>query len=152
MKLSIKVFISQWFVHIYQKNSETENLNTLITELLELYYPFRLFIKILFLKDTLYVNLAVFDMTCCCEITVVGIIVRSSRSEVFCNKDVLRNFAKFTGKPLCQSPFLNKVAGLRPDACSFIKKRLWHRCFPVNFAKFLGTPFLKEHHWWLLLL
>ena len=23
-----------------------------------------------------------------------------------------------------------------------IKQRLWHRCFPVNFAKFLQTPFL----------
>ena len=22
-----------------------------------------------------------------------------------------------------------------------LKKRLWHRCFPVNFAKFLRTPF-----------
>ena len=24
--------------------------------------------------------------------------------------------------------------------------------FPVNFAKFLGTPFFTEHLWWLLLL
>ena len=27
-------------------------------------------------------------------------------------------------------------------ACNFIKKSLWHRCFPVNFEKFLRTPFL----------
>ena len=26
----------------------------------------------------------------------------------------------------------------------FIKKRLWHRCFPLNFAKFLRTPFLQN--------
>ena len=31
------------------------------------------------------------------------------------------------------------------------KKRLWYRCFPVNFAKFLKTPFFIEHLWWLLL-
>ena len=31
---------------------------------------------------------------------------------VFCKKGVLRNFAKFTGKDLCQSLFFNKVAGL----------------------------------------
>ena len=31
---------------------------------------------------------------------------------VFCKKGVLRNFAKFTGKHLCQSLFFNKVAGL----------------------------------------
>ena len=35
---------------------------------------------------------------------------RSSRPEVFCKKVVLRNFRKFTGKHLCQSLFLNKVA------------------------------------------
>ena len=29
-------------------------------------------------------------------------------------KDVLRNFAKFMGKRLCQSLFFNKVAVLRP--------------------------------------
>ena len=32
-----------------------------------------------------------------------------------------------------------------------LKKRPWHRCFPVNFAKFLRIPFLKEHLRWLLL-
>ena len=39
---------------------------------------------------------------------------RSSHPEVFCKKGVLSNFAKFTGKHLCQSLFLNEVAGLRP--------------------------------------
>ena len=61
-------------------------------------------------------------------------------------KGVLRNFVKFTGKHLCQSLFLIKF-----KACTFIKKRLWHRCFPVNFAKFLRTTFLTEHLRWLLL-
>ena len=28
-----------------------------------------------------------------------------------------------------------------PACCNFLKKRLWHRCFPVNFVKFLRTPF-----------
>ena len=74
---------------------------------------------------------------------------RSSRP-VFCQKGVLRNFAKFTGKHLCQSLFFNKVAGLRPGTIS--KKRLWYRCFPANFAKFLRRTLLTEHLWWLLLL
>ena len=38
---------------------------------------------------------------------------RSSRPEVFCKKGVVRNFAKFTGKHMCQSLFFNKVAGLQ---------------------------------------
>ena len=62
-------------------------------------------------------------------------ISRSSRLKVFCKKGVLRNFAKLIGKHLCQSLFFNKVAA----------------CFPVNFAKFLRTPFLTEHLRWLLL-
>ena len=47
-------------------------------------------------------------------------------------KGVLKNFAKFTGKTTVPESLLNKVAGLR------------HRCFPVNFAKFLRTPFLQN--------
>ena len=34
--------------------------------------------------------------------------------EVFYKKGALENFAKFSGKHLCQSLFFNKVAGLRP--------------------------------------
>ena len=71
----------------------------------------------------------------------------NNRLEVFRKTDVLRNLTKFTGKHLCQSLFLNKVAGL--EASNFI--RLWHRCFPMNFVKFLRTPFFIEHLWWLLL-
>ena len=33
----------------------------------------------------------------------------------------------------------------------YLKKRLWHSCFRVNFVKFLRTPFFEEHPWWLLL-
>ena len=35
-------------------------------------------------------------------------LFRSSRPEVFCKRDVLQNFAKFTRKHLCQSLFFNK--------------------------------------------
>ena len=27
---------------------------------------------------------------------------------------------------------------------TLLKLRLWHKCFPVNFAKFLRTPFLQN--------
>ena len=57
-------------------------------------------------------------------------------------KGVLKNFAKFTGKHLWQSLFLT---------ASFLEKRLWHRCFPMNLATFLRTLFLTEHLWWMLL-
>ena len=68
--------------------------------------------------------------------------------EVFCKKSVFRNFAKFTGKHLCLSLFFNKVVG---GSARLLKKRLWHRCFPVNFTKFQRSPFFTEHLWSLLL-
>ena len=37
-----------------------------------------------------------------------------------------------------------------PAPATLSKKRLWHRCFPVNFTKFLRTTFFTEHRWWLL--
>ena len=68
---------------------------------------------------------------------------RSSHRRCSVRKSILRNFAKFTGKHLCQSFFFNKVAGLRPAI--LLKTRLWHSCFPVNFARFLRIPFFTEH-------
>ena len=50
---------------------------------------------------------------------------------------------------ICASLFFNKVTGLRPS--TLLKKRLQRKCFPVNFAKFTRTTFLKEHLWGLFL-
>ena len=50
---------------------------------------------------------------------------RSSHSELLFRKKFQINFEKFTGKHLCQSP------------ATLLKKKLWYRCFPVNFAIFL---------------
>ena len=62
---------------------------------------------------------------------------RSSHREVFRKKSVLRNLAKFTGK------------GLRP--ATLLKRRLWYRFLPVNFAKYLRTLFLRSTSGRLLL-
>ena len=35
------------------------------------------------------------------------------------------------------------LIGLKAE--TLIKKRLWHRCFPKMFAKFLGTTYFIEH-------
>ena len=58
-------------------------------------------------------------------------------------KSVHKNFAKFTGNQPFQSLLFNKVADMRP--ASLLEKILWDRSFPVDFAKFLRTPFFTEH-------
>ena len=56
---------------------------------------------------------------------------RSSRFEMFCRKCVLRNFAKFTEKHLCQSLFLNKVEALAQvfscEFCEIFKNTFFYR-------------------------
>ena len=74
--------------------------------------------------------------------------IRSSRPEVFIEKGVRRNFAKSTGKHLCQSLISIK---LQASALQLYQKRSSAiRCFPVNFAKFPRTPLFTEQLWWLL--
>ena len=68
-----------------------------------------------------------------------GTKYRSSHQKCSLRKGVLRNFTRFTGKHLCQSLFFICVR-----LATLLKKRLWHRCFPVNFAKFLRTLFLQN--------
>ena len=55
-----------------------------------------------------------------------------------------KNLENFIGKHLCWSLFFIK-------ACSFIKKRPQHSCFPMKFAKILRKFFLTERLRWLLL-
>ena len=59
--------------------------------------------------------------------------VRNSRSQMYFKIGALRNFVIFKGKQLCWS-VLNKIPGLK--ACNFIKRRLQHRCFLMDIAKF----------------
>ena len=59
---------------------------------------------------------------------------RSSHQRCSIKIGLLKNFLKFAGKHLCQSLF---------QVCNIIKIRLWHRSFPVNFAKFLRTPIYR---------
>ena len=46
--------------------------------------------------------------TCISTVMLICTKLRSSCPEVFCQKGVLRDFAKFTGKHLRQSLFFNK--------------------------------------------
>ena len=58
--------------------------------------------------------------------------------KVFCIKDILGNFVKFTGKHLCQSLFLNKVAGLMH--VTLFKKKL-AQMFSCGFCEISKNTF-----------
>ena len=72
---------------------------------------------------------------------------RSSHRRCSVRKGVLRNFTKFTGNTCARVSFSIKLQ----DPATLLKKRVWYRCFPANFAKFLRTTFLQNTSGRLLL-
>ena len=71
-------------------------------------------------------------------------------SEPLFNKHCVKSVQIRTKKtPYLDTFHAAKVAGVK--AFNFIKKRLQHRCFPMNIAKFSGTDFFIEHLRLLLL-
>ena len=56
---------------------------------------------------------------------------------MFCKKGILRNFAKFTGKHLCQSVFFNKTA----EASNFIQKETLAQLFSCEICEISKNTF-----------
>ena len=63
--------------------------------------------------------------------------LRSSRQKVYCEKDVLRNFTKFTGKHCVRVPFLIKLQ----EVCNFIKKETLAQVFSCEFCEISQKTF-----------
>ena len=70
---------------------------------------------------------------------ILGVTTTKLSSEAAVQKYSVKNFTKIPGKHLCES--------MSPAT---LKKRPWHRCFPLNFMKLLRTLFLIKLLWWLL--
>ena len=72
---------------------------------------------------------------CCCSVKKVFLETLQNSQENTCARVSFNLF--------------NLFLSFRP--ATLLKMRLWRTCFPVNFAKFLRTPFLTERPRWLLL-
>ena len=59
---------------------------------------------------------------------------------MFCKKVVVKNFAKFTEKHLCQNLFFNKAA-VKCHACNFIKKEPLVQLFSWEFCEIFKNSF-----------
>ena len=67
----------------------------------------------------------------CLQIFLISqVLLQKQPPEVFCKKTCIQKSLKIHRKKL------------KPPTLS--KKRLWHECFPKNFAKFLKTLFLQN--------
>ena len=83
--------------------------------------------------------LALHSANLCLEPCQASITDRSSHRRFSVKKGVLKNFAKFTGKHLCQILFFNKVAGLR------FKKENLAQVFSYEFCEISKSTFFIEH-------
>ena len=80
--------------------------------------------KIVWLKE-IFTNSAIFFQ-----------VDRSSRPDGFCKKALFRNFAKITGKNLCQNLYFNKV-----QASNIIKIETLEQVFSCEFCKISKNAF-----------
>ena len=74
----------------------------------------------------------------------MAVFDRSSHRRCSVRKGFLRNFATVTGKRICQSLFLNKIAGW---ACNFIKKETLAQVFYCEFCEISKNTFSTEYLW-----
>ena len=94
-----------------------------------IYLSFRIAFLVCFWENVWFISY----VACYYSVACVG-KHSNSRSQMFYKIDSLKNLAIFTGKHWCWRFFL----------INFIKKRLQHKCFPVNIAKCFSTAFYVE--------
>ena len=126
---------------IYEWNVKKTQINNSFESILDEDVPYSIVVKNITAEETrdmfkafaihfFYVFLYIIYSICS--------IRKSLKQHFFTNSEAatggaLRKFAKFTGKQLSE-----------PVPVILLKNSLWHRCFLMNFANFLRTPFLQN--------
>ena len=73
--------------------------------------------------------------------TITWLINRSSHQRCSVKKMFLE-ISQNSQESTCSMVFV--LIKLQVWSATLLRKRLWHRCFPVNFAKFLRAPLLQN--------
>ena len=77
-------------------------------------------------------------------------LMNSKSTLAFMNKEIKDTTEAVVWRCSIEKALLEISQHWRP--ATLLNKRLWHRCFSVNFAKSLRTPLFKEQLRWLLLI
>ena len=65
--------------------------------------------------------------------------------KMFCKKGVLKKVSQKLQESTCAKvSFFIKLHPQQHQPATFLKKRVWRSCFPVDFGKFLRAPFLQN--------
>ena len=107
------------------------------------------------LTEVYYINLILIILPLSCS--PLKIFLRSSKLWSIRNINAWFNMVfleipQNSQEKICARVSLKSLSRVRLRPAILLKRRLWHRCFPVNFVKFLRKTFLTEHLRRLLLL
>ena len=112
--MNVSMFVRRWkcgskaYRQCLRKKTHTKKMNKIVS--LNFSFTTR-YLSVLtsFLPSDVKPILSSKELSFCSALISINNL--SSLPEMFCKKGVLKNFAKFTGKHLCQSLFFNKVVG-----------------------------------------
>ena len=90
------------------------------------------------------VNLKQFSKRSCLLKSLSTVESTEAVAQRCCVKKCSQKFRKIYRKTPAPESLFYQNCRLRLRPTTLLKERLWHRCFPVNFAKSLTTTFLKK--------
>ena len=86
------------------------------------------------------------------EIWLIDMFVWLSSKQRFCFVNFQRDrIERETKRRMSKLQIVNLRDLKQKKPSTLLKKSLWHRCFPVNFSKFLRTTFFTEYPRWLFM-
>ena len=110
------------------------------------------------IAENLIMALTIGETMCICDIyfSQIGFYLAHFNEEMQWKSQKFSGALSQTPPGLCPGPAEGLTAPPKPLAdylkpATLLKKRLWHKCFPVNFAKFLRKSFFQNTSGWLLL-
>ena len=115
------------------EKEKNENIKNMKRQVFFIYLNFRIAFLVCFWENFRFTSYVA------CYYCVARVGKYSNSCSMFYKIDALKNLAIFTGKHLCWRFFL----------INSIKKRLQHRCFPVNIAECLSIAFLCRIYMWI---
>ena len=127
-----KIILFQWinksFLRVFQQTKRLKNLQMFLVQIKNIFIEKNILSLIFSFRDQFFLCYKTFDLN-----TWRNELNLEKQTKIYTKfkKGVLRHFAQFTGKHLCQSFFFNKLAALGP--ATLLKKETLAQVFPCEF-------------------
>ena len=130
--------INKSFLRVFQQTKRLKNLQMFLVQIKNIFIEKNILSLIFSFRDQFFLCYKTFDLN-----TWPNELNLEKQTKIYTKfkKGVLRHFAQFTGKHLCQSFFFNKLAALGP--ATLLKKETVAQVFPCEFYEISKTTFLE---------